>query len=282
MKKNKKKIYILLAVCIAIVGGAILSLGIVLGGDINYLNVNQKTLSWWPFKHISVGYGGVGYNVASNMKRATHTQTFNSVKSIDVDIKYGEVTLLKGNMNEIRYSSSENDALQVVESGNELKVTAQNGQRFGLDFRGDYEKGIDVFITLKDDIYDKIKVYCSLGDINMMDVKTKSLNVISRLGSIDLENIYSENSVIDQSAGDIDISGILLNQSIINNKLGDSDIEIYKSEQEYRYQLITNIGDQEVNGREYEGNGDITQGNPNASNIIAITNSMGDIDLQFH
>ena len=271
MKKYKgMKITAIIGLVFLLLGAGCIGAGIVKGGSLRYLQVNSDTLSWWPFPNI-----GVGINTKLDYsKRQSYEEALQDVKSVEINADLGDITVKRGSSNRISYKTVKKEYVKIQNIDGYLTIDIDHPSKLNVN-----NKVTQLTLELSDALYERIFVDTQLGDLDILGVRTKALEVHLNLGDLDVKNIYSEGTNIDLSCGDLDVEGELLNETRIENDLGESDVKLRGNRDEYRYEVKNNLGDSEILGHENEFNCNMQGGNQGAKNHVVIENSLGDIEF---
>ncbi|MEG0527591.1 MAG: DUF4097 family beta strand repeat-containing protein [Longicatena sp.] len=280
MKKHRgAKITVIISFILIICGSLLLGAGVVQGGSLRYLSVNSNTVSWWPFGFGNIGVGffdeAFDDDFMDSSNSGTSEKQLGDVKSFSIDADVADIEIHRGTTNKIRYRVRSNQNISIDENSGNVSVALKHK-------RGINHNNGSIYVELKDEIYDKIKVDCAVGEISINGTKTKELIVKADLGNIELEDIYSEETKVDEKCGEINIDGVLLGRSEISNKLGSTDVNIKGNPSEYRYEVKNSLGSTQIMDSDHDGKADVAGGNSSAKNFISIKNSLGDIELEFN
>lgn len=277
MKKHRgMKITLIVAMVFVIIGAILVGAGIAKGGSLRYLSVNSQTASWWPFHKASVGIGGSFDDDDNNAKKVHYDKSFETVRSLQVDVGIADIEIRKGNENRIVYRSNRDDDIKVSNKDGALTLVIKNDKIITNN------SASKLIIYLKDATYEKLFIDIKIGDIDIIDFHAKDIEIYSKLGDIDMEGLYSERLMIDQKCGDIDVEGQLLQTTTIHNKLGDTEVNIRGNREDYRYEINNNLGDSEILGMEKEYSAKMTGGNSQAKHFVQIDNTMGDLEFSIY
>lgn len=278
MKKPMRvRKYLLGSLSCIILGGICLTIGLMSNGSIEKLEISQKNYSWWPLKNVSMG---IKATQKDSQAHFTYAQNLDSISAVKASISNGSIKIVKGDKNNVEVKNATAENLKITSDNNTLRIIGNANQtlHLGISWFNNLYNG-DITITLVDKLYDSIQLENNFGDIEVNDLKTKSIYADLNLGQISLNNTYSENTKIDQDYGDIMMSGTFLNKSEIDNNLGETSISIIGKESDYKYDLECNIGNILINNQNIGNDTNNILGITN--NLIEIDNSFGDIKLNF-
>ena len=89
------------------------------------------------------------------------------------------------------------------------------------------------------------------GSINLKNTNTSIFEFSGDLGDINAENITAREVKGNSSSGGVDISGTITGPIDISNDLGDIDLMLIGQEPSYSYEIETDLGDIEIDGKGY-------------------------------
>ena len=163
---------------------------------------------------------------------------------------------------------------------NRLKIKMSAGDFSGrnlvsgdIEYRNDFGKSKFETINAK-----SLNVNCSAGDIRLSGCKVESIDVNNDFGKITATDLISSKTNIYASAGDIDISGEFSGQTVIKEDFGSVRFTTSKAKEDYSYDVFTDFGSVMVDNSRVRGG---TQSGSSAVNSLYITNSAGDIHVNF-
>lgn len=140
-----------------------------------------------------------------------------------------------------------------------------------------------ITLTIPDDMeITEASVEADLGDIDVQDVAIASLDIVQHMGDITVEDVRFAQLKMDQNMGDISYEGTHPGNIQAENDMGDIQVTIRGSQQEYRYELSTDMGEVRFNDHRGENRTSIHGGKADARYFLSLDNHMGDVELNFH
>lgn len=269
MNKNRgKKVVIIIAFSCILLGAVLVGAGFAQGGNLRYLSINSETVSWWPFKHSSLG---IGFDF-DDTSGSDYEERLGTIHSIQIDSDASDIIIRRGSENKVSYRAHKKKYVTCRNDNGVLTIKVDHNNVL-------HNVSTKVIVELKDDQLDKLFIDNDLGDLDIKDIHAKNMDIRMSLGDIEVKNVMTEKLSIDQKCGDIEVEGRLLNQTNITNKLGETDVKINGNRNEYRYEINNSLGDTEVLGSDHEFSADIEGGNNNAKHFVSIDNKLGDIEF---
>lgn len=238
-----------------------------------------------------------------------------NIKSILVDIQYGDVKICHGDEDgknlkdgEILVEKRIREDLQTIEVSAEYDTLEIREDYSGfdslnsVDYWDDREGEIKIYIS-DGFVFEKVSIVNGTGDISIdrdlnigelsIDMGTGdfsgnysiqasgSVNISNGTGDIDLEDLICQGDVfIQNGVGDMDVQGELKGNVTVNNGTGDISLALRGDINTYSYDLSTGVGDVRVNDRSYDGIGqEVKLDNNPGAGTITVENGVGDIDL---
>ena len=239
---------------VCIVAGSFLNIGLNFGGSFTATtgrNMNGKTS------------GDEGHHIY---------EIDGSVKNIDVDLALGELTVEKGDKNQVEIYCDVPKLMPEYELKNDtVYITSPDAKINNINS----QSGIKVTITLTDDI-ENLDAQLSLGDLNFENISaSKKVDVTLNLGDLDVKNCTTEEMKVQADLGEVKITDCDATSSDIACSMGDVKVELPSSVEDYNLDLNVSLGELKVNG-ENRGTSVKTSG---AAKNLKIDASMGDIQV---
>lgn len=283
-KSNHTKIFFGVAIVLMVAGAICLGVGVAEGGSLHYVSIDRETASWWPFKDarlISFGFLDDtdefdGISIASNSHKSTYTQDLQDVSSLHIDMDLGDIELVRGSENTVRFENIDKKYVDCKEENGSVTLKVDHPNSWSNSYN---EK---IIIELKDREYDLIEIENKLGELELEGIKAKKFHIVSKLGSVDLNDITSKDLYVEEKSGNIDIEGNLKGNSIIMNKMGETTVEINGNEKDYRLSVENKMGDTTILDNDYQGSVSITRGDEKAENFVKVESKMGDVEVDIH
>lgn len=235
-------------------------------------------------------------------------ETYDGVRSIDLDIEYGEVNLVEGSTFSIDATNLYGDMDSYVSDGTWHISQEGNGSFhiLGIDIN------LDPFGWWNGDFHPKITITVPEGfaaeeftmDVKAGSVEAASINALQADLTVEAGRLYvDEITVRDKSEYDVGAGEMILKDAVLNNitmevgvgntviegKLtGDNDItcgvgkielKLAGDENDYSYDISAGIGDVDIDGSSYHG---IDQRiNNGTGNNLRLDCGVGNITVDF-
>lgn len=186
---------------------------------------------------------------------------------------------LKGNVDKKTKNSYE---LIVKENGNEVDILVEVDDKFHFALFSITSIALEVKVP--EELYEKINIETSSGDVVTKSFESKALNIQTSSGDVNVKDSKIDNEIkIQSSSGDVITSDIQANKVEIDTESGDVMIDDQDSK---HTQLHTSSGDivlNEVNGDIVveASSGDIAINNSEPLGNIDANSSSGDIVINF-
>lgn len=280
-KSNHTKIFFGVAIVLMVAGAICLGVGVAEGGSLHYVSIDRETASWWPFKDAQLMSFGFlddtdGISIVSNSHKSSYTQDLQDVSSLQIDMDLGDIELVRGSENKVRFENIDKKYVDCKEENGSVTLKVDHPNSWSNSYN---EK---IIIELKDREYDLIEIENKLGELELEGIKAKKFHIVSKLGSIDLNDITSKDLYVEEKSGNIDIEGNLKGNSIIMNKMGETTVEINGNEKDYRLSVENKMGDTTILDNDYQGSVSITRGDEKAENFVKVESKMGDVEVDIH
>lgn len=273
-------------------------------------------LSFGSYHKIGIGNHGL---IFENEKTKEGKETLSPFHKITLDVEKSNIELVPSDHYEIEYSYEETGKFSYIVEGDQLTITGKNSVQFYLFhfslFEDDEtrnwvkiyypkEEVLD-FVSIKANVGNivlngnhilKLKVESDLGNMEVMNsvIDHSEINLdlgnleVSNsriqnsefdldLGNLELHQIESENLGVECSLGNIKIDGSLKGKTILECSMGKVKVKTSLEEKSYSYRLKNSMGSTKVNGNTTSNTVESGIG----ENYLSITNSMGDIEVEF-
>ena len=249
-----KKLFVFLGICLIIIGGLIVTFGIVNGNGVN-----------------------------NNMIEKEYDLT-ESFENIEIDIDTADIEFIKSDVNKVKVTEKEKEYHKVNVIDNRLVIRSYNELKwFERIFNFSFKK-MKVQIYLNKTSFDKLNINESTGDIKMPsdfnfndaivnlstgDVNfnakvTNDLSIDSSTGKVIVRNFDGRDIVINGSTGDLElINSVLTGDLVVSRSTGDI--------------TLANVRANNLKGK--TSNGDFTLVDVLITNQINVKTSTGDIEL---
>lgn len=249
-----KKLFVFLGICLIIIGGLIVTFGIVNGNGVN-----------------------------NNMIGKEYSLT-ESFENIEIDIDTADIEFIKSDENKVKVTEREKEYHKVKVIDNRLVIKSYNELKwFERIFNFNFKKK-KVQIYLNKTSFDKLNINESTGDIKIpsdfsfndaivnlstgdvsFDAKvTNDLSIDSSTGKVTVQNFDGRDIVINGSTGDLElINSVLTGDLVISRSTGDI--------------TLANVRANNLKGK--ASTGDFTLVDVLITNQINVKTSNGDIEL---
>lgn len=141
---------------------------------------------------------------------------------IEIDIKYGNVTVSTHDGNEIIVSGSTNrgdDVIKVSKSGNSIKIKDNSRENVNLNLlsKNDSSDKMNIEIKVPNDFQGDLDFDYGAGEATIIGVKCKRLDIDGGAGKLNLEDIVFEKLIFSAGVGQSNI--------MLTDKCGDIEID---------------------------------------------------------
>lgn len=272
---------------------------------------------WLSISLIAIGIGTALLVIAAasgakwrDVSTFSLEESYNGVESVDMDISYGTVKIVKGsafsisadNLPKDEFKSYVSDGIWHINENNRghfslfgIKMSPNN--LFGWD--GDFTPNIT--ITLPEDFSaSKFNIRVGAGYLEAEEISTKEGEFtvgagelqIDKLtaenksiykvgtGHMELKNLSAKNIIVDGGVGDTEIEGIITGDNSIRCGIGHIGIEITGDKKDYSYDVNAGVGEIDIDGDKYHfSNRNIDN---DAENSLDLECGIGDIAVDFN
>lgn len=243
---------------------------------------------------------------------STYSEEVFGVDSIDLDIKYGKVTIEEGDRFKIVAENIAEGGIQSYTEDNTWYIKQQYSDEESINlfgwtipisfqlfgFGNDYYPKILVTIP-RDLIAEKVAIELGVGELLVEDVDTrlanfeigagsmkiKRLNVLDKFncevgaGELIVNNIETKDSVLEIGVGSMQIKGEILGDLYADCGVGEIKLDLNGREEDYNYNISCGLGDMELNDKSYSFSADETIRNDNAIGTFDLNCGVGSLDI---
>lgn len=277
MSRTLKSTFII-AAAIIIIGLMLIVAGVAMGGFKNIIfgsdgihvdDNNKKQVVNEEYQHITsinvdVDLREVVLKKGDTFKVECHN-TSNNTK-IKVTEKNGELTVKEKskigfnlNIFGFHWGTKDEDDLIITYPEHKMKdvtISADSGTIQVSDLVSD---NINLNTDLGEQILKNvnaksIKTTADSGTIELKNVHTDSLEFKASLGEIKAEKLIARSVTGSADSGSVNIHGKITGPVDINTDLGEIDMDLVGSEDAYSFELKTDLGEVELNGKDYGNN----------------------------
>lgn len=241
---------------------------------------------------------------------------YDNVKSLDIQIGYGEVYIEEGDeffINAEQLMEDDGFESYVTEEGTWVIDEPGNNNNFnlfGMRFPvrqlfqwNDDNLAPKIVITVpKGFIAREVSIDIAAGiletdviraeegtfsveagemKINQLQVTGKSQYSVGA-GYMKLDGVNANNITVDCNMGNIEIDGAITGDNYISCGVGNIGMDLYGSEKDYSYEVESGIGNVSIDGEEYHNIGGRKIGNGDAVNSFSLDCGIGKISVDFH
>ncbi len=280
------------------------------------------TKVWLGVALIAIGIGAAILVIAivsgaslKDLPTMSYEESYSDVTSIDMDIEYGEVKLVKGDIFSI-------DATQIPENGLESYVDTDGtwvirqdiedhnsmdffGIHFSMGHIWSWNRDLNPRITItvpRDFVAEDISLVIKAGDVQVDRIQattgsfnvsagrlvveelniTEDSNYIIGAGSIDLKNVTVRNITVDCGVGDIAIEGNVFGDNEVTCNVGSVKMDINGNKEDYSYDISSSIGNIDIDNNSYHNISKRMINNDDAENNLSLNCEIGKISVDFY
>lgn len=301
--KKFTKVCLIIAAIVAFVGVIFGSISVAIGGSWNEISGQLEDAG------VSESVKNIikkGTEVSEQLEGGKETQSDSYRLSTD----HIESIHIEADMADIEFAAvKDSDVINVtMKKGYRKHYTCElSGTKLEINYDTKYNKyrnGPQIRIELPDGTeLDEIKVRTAFGDIRMdgFSLNTEALDVHSNLGDVKLTNMTIPGEIfaatdlgdiklldgsfgkmeLENHMGDIKITGEVTADVNASCSMGAVKAELSGAESDYNYELETNMGEVEINNRDYKegmrGKAEIS--NADAQITLTMSSEMGAIKV---
>jgi hypothetical protein len=235
-------------------------------------------------------------------------ESYEGISNLDFDISYGSVKIVEGDTFTIDAANMYDDSFESYVTDGTWYITEDYGNsvnlfgwRFSLRQITEWHHDISPHITItlpKDFVADSVTLKVGAGEATAEAINTSkgSFSVdAGRLqidqirvtdqseynvgaGEMILNNLTAKDVIMDCGIGNIEVDGVITGDNDISCGIGRIRMDINGEEEDYSYDISSDIGDVVINGRSYH---DRTIDH-NAENNLNLDCGIGNITIEFH
>ncbi|MBO6215262.1 MAG: DUF4097 family beta strand repeat protein [Lachnospiraceae bacterium] len=279
---NEKRLYTRVLTIVTIIC-------IIIGFTYHIGGLPFRILGFNPFKQAERLSGGTDI--------ATFSEDYDNISQIEVDCDIINLIIKEGDRTNISIESQKDMAPTVTSAGNVVSIK----QNLSSSYRGDFKLSdlkdhiCDVTITVPANGISQFSADVSLGEIDISDLNSLSVSIISNAGDISIDNLTSQQLTVDADMGNIEGSNISAATASFNADMGNVDISELSSNNlkaevnmgnievsfandidDYNIALSTDVGNVSVNGK--SSSKSFSQAGTGGN--ISIISDMGNISLE--
>lgn len=238
----------------------------------------------------------------NNNSGDTLQESYNGVKSLDISVNYGRLSVQKGSRFAIEGQNLNlNDIKSYVKDGTWFVEDTRNmrSRFFGIEANTDYNSWIRIYIP--DDFNGKrINISLGAGTIDIEEISGdkvtldvgagkiqadkltagKEADFTVGAGKIKVDSIEASNADFDCGMGDITVNGVLTGDSEIECGLGQITLDLDGKEDDYNYFIDSDVGSVIINDEKYNFNSETKKLNKNAKGGFDIECGVGNVTIK--
>lgn len=136
----------------------------------------------------------------------------------------------------------------------------------------------DATVTIPEGILlEMVQITSDVGDIWLDRLAIVDLSVYCDVGDVNINETTFGYAKIELDVGDLDISDSEFENIDAYSNVGDVDIHSIMDLSDYSFDIVSDIGDIEVNGREYKDECRIS----NSEKLVKIGSDIGDVEISW-
>lgn len=225
-------------------------------------------------------------HISEELKNVELQQTDNSIRQLDIDVAYSNLSIKTGEKFLVQTNSS---YIQCKQDGDKFKVKENKHKWFG-------KQNLEELVVYIPEAFEfeKVTINTGAGTVNIENIIAEKFDLSLGAGETKIKNLVSANTDIDAGAGKLTIESGSINdldfdmgvgETEINAKVtGKSDIDagvgslrlnLNGKKEDYKIKVSKGIGSIRINGDEVSN--DSTTGD--GENYIEIDGGIGDIRI---
>ncbi len=227
------------------------------------------------------------------------TDTFDYVKSLDIDHSTGELIIRTGDTFKVEaINVFPNDFEAEVKGDGRLVISdGKAGFRFfGIHFNGISSPRSKITVYLPEDFIaeealidsgagtvtveglqtDYLYISAGAGNIRCEDIIADKAKIEGGVGGMTLSDVELNNASFDNGVGNLNITGILTGDSSLDCGVGAVRLDLTGEVDDYDLKVDTGVGAVRVNGVKV---GEDSGRNPSAENSIRIDGGVGEVRI---
>ncbi|ROR27189.1 putative adhesin [Mobilisporobacter senegalensis] len=244
----------------------------------------------------------------SNNSSDSLKETYSGVKSVDIDIHYGEVLIKKGEEFAIESKNISRNNLKSYMDGDTWRV--EDKSNYNINFFGIHigNDGIDInnrkssiTIFIPENFNgEKINISLGAGEIEIDEISGdevtfdvgagrmqvnklvayKEADLTVGAGKINIDNIQAEETDIECGMGNITIKGVIAGDSNVECGVGQISMYLDGQEEDYNYYIDSGVGNVIINDDEYTFTSSTKKVNDNAEFDFNINCGVGNVTIK--
>lgn len=299
------KVCVKTAVVLIIIGSILTITGVACGASWNTIN---NAPAWFNLDFVNFFVSQDTNDNSNNILEEDGEplyETYKDVKSIEIDVDFGEVIIKQGNEFKIESKNIYNDEFESYMSGDTLVINHDNGSWFEIfNFRGNEDKHIngspEITLYIPKDFHaedldislgagymqiekisaDNVTIDAGTGAVNVQSVIVLEEGYFSvGAGEIKVTDIQADNAEIDCGVGNIKMTGLITGESDVSCGVGKVVLDLKGDEKDYNYNVDCGLGSIKINDRSYRVSESAVVENDNARNEFNVDCGMGSVTI---
>lgn len=232
-------------------------------------------------------------NIKTEYDQCDSESTLDSFNKIDIDCDVMDIQIRKGNSYSYSYKCTEKMEPEVSVNNGKLTVTQRDRRKIHTG-----NTRCDLYITVPADAkISYASVHTDVGEIEVENVNMEESVLTSDVGDITVKSsdfatteirtnvgdVFVKNSSITKmnlksDTGNVEVEDSTFEGLDIRASVGDVDVKSNKDLEKYSMDLSTNVGEVEINGRNYKRsyNKEGTE-----KYYVNISGNIGDVELDY-
>lgn len=278
MKKFTKVCLIIAAVLMLFGVGACI-VGSVMGAGMQNVKTlwDRGELQLWGWKIGSTGTNWMkNENSWKDSKRLTDTFLADEITELDIDLKYGILT--------IEESDTQQVIVEVEKNNGDFQTVLENGRLSLKDNRKDKTAGKEYKICLqlpKSMELEQIDIENNAGTLESDDIllKSEKMNVKVDAGEVLFDGVQTKEFSLEVGAGNADIDNLDAEDIDIDCGVGNIDLVLLGREEDYDYKAECGLGNIEIGEQSYTSLGKCKEISHGAHKNVHLNCGVGNINI---
>ena len=271
---------------------------------------------WIGIALMAFGFGvailGIAFVVGNSTEALAETsfnESYQDVKSIDLQVSYGQVIIQEGDTFSIDAAHIEENSLESYVTDGTWYIKEDpytNGNVFGINIsfgnigRWNRQYNPKIVVTVPEGFQaETYNIDVGAGDVQIDSINAKEGDISVDAGKltvdhvkIDNESKYSvgagkmelgdvelKNVSLDCGVGEITVSGVMLGDNDISCDVGHIELSLKGDSKDYSYDVSSDIGDVSIDGKRYHN--EIQTVDNETGNSLNLDCGIGKITVDF-
>lgn len=223
-------------------------------------------------------YAPATENVTSSGNTLHHDETFNGVKSINVEASALNLHILASETNEssikvMNWNDSNHVKFYLDHSTLNIETPDNWNNKWNIP---------DIRLYIPSEHFDEIEVDIDAGSIYIQDLSSvNSLDLHISAGEIQVDHFIANEAEFSCDAGTIDASGYCSKEIGIDCSTGSVALDILEKQDEYNYDVECGLGSVTIGNLSFSGNVEKESHTKNASKEISVECGLGEVTVHF-